>query len=38
MTCILVELAIVLVGLAVTAILFHRFPTLPAAERDTVAN
>ena len=35
MTYILVELAIVLVGLAITAILFHRFPTLPAADTDT---
>ncbi len=30
MTGILIELAIVLIGLAVTAVLFHRFPVLPA--------
>ncbi len=38
MTCIIVESAIVLVGLAFTTILFHRFPTLPAADKDTVAD
>jgi 4,4'-diaponeurosporenoate glycosyltransferase len=36
MTLILIELVIVLAGLTVTMVLFYRFPTLPAADKDTV--
>lgn len=35
MTVILIEFIIVLAGMAVTAILFHRFPVLPDAINDT---
>lgn len=36
MTVILIEFAIVLIGLVVTAVLFNRFPSLPTIEADAV--
>jgi 4,4'-diaponeurosporenoate glycosyltransferase len=35
MTIILIEFSIVLIGMAMTALLFHRFPVLPDATDDT---